>query len=125
MTLGHFYVLGIPDLQFVLNQEDIAVWELFLLNHEKRYEKIHFQVTGDEGCYTFNDIGTCNGPLDTVQIDFEDNKVKFRKGAASGKEFEKFLFYMLTQLFVRIEKDRIQFLTTPPVKSVKRLNTRS
>lgn len=119
--MGHLYVLEIPDLQFVLNQEDIAVWELFLLNEGKRYERIHFHVTDDKGCYTFNNIGACNGQLEKVQIDFENKKVVFKQSGKSNREFENFLFDRLSQLFVRIQKDRIQFLSTRPAQRVKKL----
>lgn len=123
--MDNVYVLGIPDLQRVLNQEDIAVWELFLLTAEKRYEKIRFQVSSDGGCYTFTNVEACNGILATVQLDFDENKIVFNQGGAGHKEFEDFLFDLLSQLFVRVEKDRIQFCATAKKTEIKRLSTRS
>lgn len=122
--MDNVYVLGIPDLQQVLNQEDIAVWELFLLTAEKRYEKIRFQVSSDGGCYTFKNVEACNGILATVQIDFDNQKIVFKQGGTDEKEFEDFLLYALSQLFVRVEKDRIQFMAIPQKPRMKRLSTR-
>jgi len=117
------YVLGIPDLEQVLNQEDIAVWELFLLTDEKRYERIHFQVTSDGGCFTFKNVEACHGAL-TVQIDFDNKQIVFNQGGEDAKDFEDFLLNALSQLFVRVEKRRIQFMATARKPRIKRLGTR-
>ncbi|WP_033541880.1 hypothetical protein [Planococcus sp. CAU13] len=122
--MEHLYVLEIPDLQSVLNQEDIVIWELFLLNEEKRYEKMRFQLSGSEGCYTFDRVEACNSRLGKVQIDFDNKRLIFEPGAAEDKEFEQFLLHALSQIFVRIKNDRIQFLATANNKRKKRLNTR-
>ncbi|MFC3210489.1 hypothetical protein [Planomicrobium okeanokoites] len=122
--MDNVYVLEIPDLQQVLNQEDIAVWELFLLTAEKRYEKIRFQVSSDGGCYTFRNVEACNGLLATVQIDFDLKKIIFVQGVSNDKEFESFLFDALSQLFVRVKKDRIQFLATSGKSKIKGFSTR-
>lgn len=122
--MDNVYVLGIPDLHEVLNQEDIAVWELFLLTAEKRYEKIRFQVSSDGGCYTFTNVEACNGILAAVQLDFDEKKIVFSQGGKNNEEFEGFLFDVLSQLFVRVEKDRIQFCATPKKQEIKRLGTR-
>lgn len=123
--MDQVYVLGIPDLHQVLSQEDIAVWELFLLSAEKRYEKIRFQVSSEGGCYTFTNVEACNGILATVKIDFDEKKIVFKQAGKSSEEFENFLLDILSQLFVRVEKDRIQFCTTAKKKNIKRLSTRS
>ncbi|HSJ38658.1 MAG TPA: hypothetical protein VK945_10655 [Planococcus sp. (in: firmicutes)] len=122
--MENVYVLGIPDLQEVLKREDIAVWELFRLNNEKRYEKIRFQLTNKEGCYTFENGEACKGLLATVQIDFDNKKVVFKQGGDDAKEFEDFLLNTLSKLFVRVEKDRIQFMATVQKPRIKRLGTR-
>lgn len=122
--MDNVYVLEIPDLHQVLSQKDIAVWELFLLTAEKRYEKVCFHVSRDGGCYTFKNIETCNGLLATVQIDFDKKKIFFNQTGAASKEFEKFLFDVLSQLFVRVETTRIQFLANTKKPRVKRLKNR-
>jgi hypothetical protein len=123
--LENVYVLGIPDLQQVLNQEDIAVWEIFLLTVEKRYEKIRFQVTGDEGCYTFRNVEACNGLLATVQIDFDQKKIIFNQKDTNDPEFEAFLTEVLSQLFVRVNTDRIQFMANAKKVKTKTFGTRT
>lgn len=122
--MDNVYVLGIPDLQQVLNQEDIAVWEIFLLTAEKRYEKIRFQVSSDGGRYTFRNVEACNGILATVQIDFDQKKIVFNQAGSNDKEFEDFLFDALSQLFVRVKKDRIQFLATGKKTKIEGFSTR-
>lgn len=122
--MENLYVLGIPDLQQVLRQEDIAVWELFLLNEDKRYEKISFQVSSEGGCYTFKNVETCNGLLTTVRIDFDNKEIIFNQIGEDEKEFENFLIYALSQLFVKVEKDRIQFMANTHKPRMKRLRTR-
>lgn len=122
--MEHVYVLGIPDLQQVLRQEDIAVWELFLLTEEKRYEKIRFHVTNEEGCFTFRNVEACNALLATVQIDFANKTIVFNQRGESTREFEDFLMNALAQLFVRVENKRIQFLANPPKQRIQNLDTR-
>ncbi|MCM3610348.1 hypothetical protein M4S82_03730 [Planococcus sp. MERTA32b] len=122
--MDNVYELGIPDLQLVLNQEDIAVWELFLLTAEKRYEKIRFQVSSDGGCYTFRNVEACNGVLSTVQIDFDNKKIVFNQGGTNDGKFEEFLFDALSQLFVRVKEDRIQFLATAKKTKINGFGTR-
>lgn len=122
--MEHVYVLGIPDLQQVLRQEDIAVWELFLLTEEKRYEKLRFQVTNEDECFTFRNIEACNASLSNVQIDFANKTIIFKQRGESTREFEDFLMNALTQLFVRVENKRIQFLANPPKNQVQNLDTR-
>ena len=122
--MDHVYVLGIPDLQQVLNHEDIAVWELFLLTEEKRYEKIRFQVSDEGGSYTFKNIEVCNNLLSSAEIDFDNKKIIFTQGESGSGDFEKHLLFVLSQLFVRVESDRIQCLATPKKKELKRLSTR-
>lgn len=124
MTLDNVYVLEIPDLQQVLSRDDIGVWELFLLTAEKRYEKIRFEVSNDGGCYTFKNVETCNGLLATVQINFDKNIVVFNKTGAPTKEFEEFLLDLFSQLFVRVETNRIQFLTSARKSKVKKIKSR-
>jgi len=125
MTLDHLYILKIPDLPYVLNPEDIAVWELYLVNEEKRYEKIRFQSSTEDGCYTFHNAEDGNGRPATVQFDFDNQRIVFGKGGAQCAEFDRFLPETLSKLFVRIEKDRIQFLATENNKRKKTLSTRS
>ncbi len=118
------YVMEIPDLKQVLTQEDIAVWELFLLNAEKRYDRILFQISSDDGCFTFENIEACKGILTTVQIDFDNNRVIFNPGDEGNKDFEDFLVEALRQLFIRVNKNRIQFMAAAKKPRTKRLGTR-
>lgn len=122
--MENVYVLGIPDLQQVLKQEDIAVWELFLLTDEKRYEKIRFQVDREDGCFTFKNMQACNGVLATVQIDFDHKTIVFNHGEKDTNEFEHFLFSALSQLFVKVDTERIQFMATGQKPRMRRLGTR-
>lgn len=124
MSVENVYELGIPDLQEVLKQEDIAVWELFLLTDDRRYERVHFQVSSEGGCFTFKNVEACNGLLATIQIDFDNKKVVFNQRGDDAKEFEDFLLNALSQLFVRVEKKRIQFMATAKKPRIKRLGTR-
>lgn len=118
------YVLGIPDLDRVLNQEDIVEWELFLLNTEKRYEKIRWRASYSEGRYTFQNVHLCNSSLKTVELDFEKKQIVFIQGELDDGEFEEFLGLALAQLFIRVKSDRIHFLATPKLSRHRRLHTR-
>ncbi|OHX51008.1 hypothetical protein BB776_03770 [Planococcus salinarum] len=122
--MENVYVLRIPDLQQVLKQEDIAVWELFLLTDEKRYEKIRFQVSREGGCFTFTNIQACNGMLATIQIDFDHQTIVFNYGGNDTNEFVHFLFSALSQLFVKVDTERIQFMATAQKPRIRRPGTR-
>lgn len=118
------YVLGIPDLDRVLNQEDVADWELFLLNTEKRYEKIRWRASCSGGRYTFQNVHLCNKSIKTVELDFDEKKIGFVQGDLEDKEFEEFLAMAFSQLFIRVKTDRIHFLAIPKPTRHKRLHTR-
>lgn len=124
MNLGSSYVLGIPDLDRILNQEDIAEWELFLLNTEKRYEKIRWRTSFSEGSFTFQNVHLCTQSIKTVELDFNGKKIGFVQGDLEDKEFEEFLAIVFSQLFIRVNTDRIHFLVNPKLSRHKRLRTR-
>ncbi|TWT27670.1 hypothetical protein [Planomicrobium sp. CPCC 101110] len=107
------YVLEIPDLDYVLDYEDVRRWEVFLLQASKRYEKIAWQASSSEKSGTLQQLLVFYGRLKAAEIDFQNKRIVFFQGVVDQGEFGEFLLEMLDNMFIRIRKDQMHFVVSP------------
>ncbi|TWT03546.1 hypothetical protein [Planomicrobium sp. CPCC 101079] len=107
------YVLEIPDLDYVLNHEDVKRWEVFLLDAAKQYEKIKWQASFIDKSGILQQELVFYGRLKTIKIDFQNKRIVFFRGEVRCEEFEKFLLEVLNNSFIRIRSDQMHFVVSP------------
>lgn len=123
LPLKGSYVLEVPDLNYVLDYEDVIQWEVFLMQASKRYEKISWQTSFQEKSNTLQQMLVFYGRLKAAKIDFVNKRIIFFRGAASCREFEEFLLDMLDNMFIRIRSDQMHFVVAPKYSSRKEWST--
>lgn len=106
------YILEIPDLPYVLKQEEVIHWEVFLQNTSAGYEKIRWRISSAEDCYTLQNVELFYGRLKAVKIDFKNNRIIFYRGAAEHGEFSEFLMQVLQNMFLRVNSNQMHFFVS-------------
>ncbi|WKA54053.1 hypothetical protein [Planococcus shixiaomingii] len=117
--MGGSIVIKVPDLHYVLNQEDVESWEVFWRHGLKQHKQIKRQLYYSEENCTVHHMLLFYGHLKVVKIDFQNNCIVFYRGKAERGEFEKFLMEMLDTVYIRSHPNRMHFLVCPKFLSRK------
>lgn len=120
MKLINSYVLEVPDLGYMLKQEEVERFELFLLTAKQGCRKVTWKTLPGNGSLVFLEDGAANGPLKAARIDFKSNRIIFYRGKLSELEFEDFIQYLIQALFLRINPDQMHFLAMPAIPKTKK-----
>lgn len=113
MELINSYVLEIPDFGYMLKQEDVERFELFLLIANDGYRKIAWNALPLNDSYVFIGKHISYSPLKAVRLDFKNNCIVFYRGQVNEQEFEDFIYYFIDSLFLHINPDQLHFLVLP------------
>ena len=113
------YVLEVPDLGYVLKQEEVKNLELFLLNANHGYRKVTWKLLSENDSFIFLEEKAVSSPLKAARIDFKTNRIIFYRGQLSELEFEDFIQYLVQTLFLHINPDQLHFLTFPNIAQTK------
>lgn len=107
------YVLELPNFGYVLKQEDVERFELFLLIANNKYRKIAWNALMLNDSYVFIGKQKSYRPLKAVRLDFKNNWIVFYRGQLNEQEFEDFIYYFIDSLFLHINPDQLHFLVLP------------
>lgn len=107
------YVLEIPDLGYVMSQDSIGQWEIFLRHTGKGYRKIQWQVSSSSSGFMLRNSVSTGGPVESVHIDLTANRIIFQKGEMNDREFQHFLRSLLDAFFIRIQQNQMHFVVSP------------
>ncbi|MDN7241767.1 hypothetical protein QWY14_08170 [Planococcus sp. N028] len=88
--MGGSITIKVPDLHYVLNQEDVESWEVFWRHGLKQHKQIKRQLYYSEENCTVHHMLLFYGHLKVVKIDFQNNCIVFYRGKAERGEFENF-----------------------------------
>ncbi|WP_152911804.1 hypothetical protein [Planococcus glaciei] len=107
------YVLEIPDLGYVMSQDSIGQWEIFLRHTGQGFQKIQWQVTSSASGFRLRNMVQTGGPVESVHIDLAANRIVFQKGEMEDQEFQQFLRSLLDAFFIRVRQDQMHFVVSP------------
>jgi hypothetical protein len=106
------YVLEIPDLGYVVNQDTISRWEVFLRPKGKGSQKIRWQASSSASGLMFRNLSSKDSPVESVQIDFTANRIIIRKKKMEDQEFRRFLQFLLGTFFIKVGADELHFVVS-------------
>ena len=107
------YVLEIPDLGYVMSQDSIGQWEIFLRHAGQGSQKIKWQVSSSAHGFMLRNMAATGGPVESVQNDLAANRIVFQKGEMEDREFQQFLRLLLDAFFIRVRQDQMHFVVSP------------
>lgn len=104
------FVLEIPEIGYLLNQESVMEWQAFGLSRTGTYEKISWQIESSGNKVKIKSIETPDRTGRNAEIDFTANRITILKGDMNDGEFTKFLQFLLEKAVLSTAEREMHFV---------------